>query len=192
MHNQEQELQRYLDEELGPEERARVEKHLAECSTCQTRLTKLQALTVVLQSWTLPPDLAQLKQPLLLPAREAKPQVDLSLTGWISGIMIVLLFAMTRAIFSLGNQLNWVARLASTLRINGRIEQLTSTLWDLFSIQPFYLSYLGELGKGIISILTIMLPLLLYVVSVGVIAILYFNWFSLIWIFARQSNKIRS
>jgi hypothetical protein len=192
MHSQEQELQRYFDGELGAEEKAKVEKHLAECSTCRTRLGELQALTTVLQSWTLSPDLAQLKRPLLLPARKVKSQVDLSLIGWIFGLMIVLLFAMTRAIFSLSNQLNWVARLASTLRINGRIEQLTSHLWNLFSIQPFYLSHLGELGEGIILILGIMLPYLFYGLILGAIAVLYFNWFSLTWTFVGRSNTIRS
>jgi hypothetical protein len=192
MHSQEQELQRYLDEELGPKERDRVEKHLAECSTCQTRLGELQALVTVLQSWTSPTDLAHLKQPLSLPAREAKSQVDLSLIGWISGLIILLLFVMARAIFLLSSELNWVARLASTLHLDRRVEQLTTNLWNLFSIRPFYLSYLGELGEGITSILGIILPILLYAVTLGVIAVLYYNWFSLTWNSVGQSNKTRS
>ena len=192
MHSQEQELQRYFDGELGAEEKARVEKHLAQCSTCQARLGELQALTTILQSWTVPSSLTRLTLLLSLPARETNPQADLGLIGWTSGIVIVLLFVVVRAIFWLSNQLNWATDLVSTFGINGRVERLTSTLWGSFSVHPFYLSYLGELGEGIMSVLMIILPLLLYVVSVGVIAILYFNWFSLIWISARQSNKIRS
>jgi hypothetical protein len=195
MHSQTQELQRYLDNELGAAEKAHIEKHLAECSTCQTRLTQLQAeseaLSRTLQSWTLPPDLTHLKQTLSLPAREVKPQINLGLISWTSGIMIVLLFVMTRAIFLLSNQLNWAINMASLLGVNERFEQFTLNLWSVFLIRPFYIIYLGELGEGIILVLAVILPILIYIISISGIAVLYFNWLSLTFAVG-QPNKIRS
>lgn len=192
MHRQTQELQRYLDGELGSEDRTRLEQHLAECSTCRARLAEWQTLTTVLQSWTVPPDLTQLERPLSLPAREAKPRVGPGLIGWTSGLILALLFVLVRAIFLLSNQLNWAVWLAARLGIDGQFAQLASSLWRLFMVQPFYLSHPGQLGEKIMLVLVILLPLLLYVLAIGFITILYLNWFSLVWLSVRQSNKIRS
>ncbi|MBN1991927.1 MAG: zf-HC2 domain-containing protein [Anaerolineae bacterium] len=191
MHSQEAELLRYLDGELGSAERMKVETHLAGCSICRARVTELQALAAILQSWILPSGLAQLKQPLSLPARETKTQVNLGIIGWSSGLGLVLLFMMVRAIFWLSSQLNWVARLVETFGFGGWFEQFTTNLWRLVLIHPFYLAYLGEIGQKLRLGLGVMLPFLLYMVSIGVIMILYFNWFSLIFV-SRRSDKIRS
>ena len=105
--------------------------------------------------------------------------------------MIVLLFVMARAIFLLSSQLNWVTNLASLLGMNERFEPFTSSLWGAFQLRPFYLAYLGELGEGMELIFAIMLPILLYVISMSAIAILFFNWFSLTFA-AGRPNKTRS
>jgi hypothetical protein len=145
----------------------------------------------MLQSWTLPADLTELKQPLPLPAREARPQIKPGLMSWLSGIMIVLLFVMARAIFLLSSQLNWITSLASLLGMNERFEPFTSSLWGAFQLRPFYLSYLGELGEGIGLVLAITLPILRYVVLMSIIMILFLNWFSLTFA-AGRPNKTRS
>ncbi len=194
MHSQAQELQRYLNEELGQAEQAQVEKHLAECSTCRTRLSELQAeaeaLSHILQSWVLPAALNQLDEPLSLPARAARPPLNPGFISWASGVAIMVLFVLARAVFLLNSQLNWLADLVRLVGLNEWTGPLPLGLGNEFWLRPFYLAYLGELGEGIGLILTLLLPTLLYVISLGVLAILFFNWFSLT--FANRLNRIRS
>ena len=185
MHKKEQTLQRYLDGELESEERAEVEKHLAECESCQTHLDELKALASVFQSWTLPADLTRLQQPLSLPDRQAAPRVKIGIIGWVSGIMIVVLFMMVQAIFLLSSELNRVARLASVLGIDKQFEQLTASVSSLFTV---HFTMLGDSSERIILMLGIMLPVLLYVICVGGLIVLYLNWFSLI--FIRHPKKV--
>ena len=187
MHNKEHDLQRYLDGELAPEERVKVEKHLAECESCQTHLNELKALTSVLQSWSLPADQTRLQQPLSLPDRQAS-RVKIGIIGWVSGIVIVVLFMMVQAIFLLSSQLNRVAGLASVLGIDKQFEQLTASASNLFTVQSLFSTMLGDSGERIILMLGIMLPVLLYVICVGGLIVLYLNWFSLV--FIRQPKKV--
>ena len=187
MHSKEQELQRYLEGEFGPEKRAEIEKHLAECRSCQTHLDELKALASVLQSWTLPVGLTRLQQPLHLPARQVAPRVKIGIIGWTAGIVIVFLFMMVQAIFLLSSQLNRVARLASVLGIDKQFEQLTASASSLSAVQSLFFTTLGNSSERIILMLGIMLPVLLYVICVGGLIVLYLNWFSLI--FIRQPKK---
>ena len=190
MHKKEQDLQRYLDGELGSEERVEIEKHLAECASCQTHLDELKALASVLQSWSLPPNLTRLQQPLSLPDRQAIPQVKVGIIGWAAGIVIVVLFMMVQAVFLLSSQLNRVARLASVLRIDRQIEQLTASVSSIFTMPPLFFSMLGESSERIILMLGLMLPVLFYVICVGGLLVLYLNWFNLVII--RQPKKVRA
>ncbi len=190
MHSQDKDLERYLDNALAPVERVNIEKHLAGCSTCRTRLNDLQAqakaLSELLQSWALPPELSQLDEPVLLPTQTGRRQLNPGFIGWMSGLGVMLLFVLIRAIFWLSGQLNWLANLASLLGFNERIE-----LWRVFQFRPFFLAYLGELGEGIGLILAFILPVLLYVVAIGTIVILFFNWLSLT-LAAGRPHRMRS
>ena len=187
MHNKEQDLQRYLDGELESEERAEIEKHLAECESCQTHIDELKALASVLQSWTLPAVQTQMQQPLSLPDRQIS-RVKIGIVGWASGIVIVVLFMMVQAIFLLSSQLNRVARLVSVLGIDKQFEQLTASASSLSAVQSLFFTTLGNSSERIILMLGIMLPVLLYVICVGGLIVLYLNWFSLI--FIRQPKKV--
>ena len=188
MHKKEQDLQRYLDGELELEERAEIEKHLAECESCQTHLNELKALASVLQSWSLPDDLTCLQQPLALPDRQTASRVKIGIIGWVSGIVIVVLFMMVQAIFLLSSQLNRIAGLASVLGIDKQFEQLTASASNLFTVQSLFFTMLGDSSERIILMLGIMLPVLLYVICVGGLIVLYLNWFSLV--FIRQPRKV--
>ena len=188
MHNKEQDLQRYVDGELTPAESIRVEKHLAECTSCQTRLDELNALTSMLQSWTLPTGLTRLKQSVTLPAQPATTQIKLGVIGWVSGIVLVLLFIMVRAIFLLSGQLNWVVYIAVITGFSSKADQLTFSLGEMFRIHPFFLTLLGEPGEGVGLMMALMVPVLLYVICVGGLIVLYLNWFNLT--FGRQPKKI--
>jgi len=190
MHKQEQNLQRYLDGELAPEEKAKVEKHLAECESCQTHLDELKALASVLQSWSLPADQTHLQQPLALPTRQAIPRVKVGIIGWASGIVIVVLFMVVQAVFLLSSELNQVVRLASVLGIDKQIEQLTASLSSIFTIRSLFFTMMGDSSERIILMLGLMLPVLVYAICVGGLLVLYLNWFNLVII--RQPKKVRA
>ncbi|MBN1219446.1 MAG: zf-HC2 domain-containing protein [Anaerolineae bacterium] len=179
MHNTDRDLQRYLDKELGAEENAMVKQHLAKCSNCQARLAEFQLLTTVLQSWTLPAGLNQLSRPLSLPVKELKSQGYPGLIGWTSGGVLVVLFVMARAIFWLSQQLNWAIGLTLLVGVNGYLGQILASLGRSALFRPWYLFFLGELGEEMTLILTLMVPILLYVVVMGAITVLFLNWFSL-------------
>jgi hypothetical protein len=49
-----EELQAFLDDELGPEERERVASHAAECSSCRETLKALRGVSGVLGTWVVP------------------------------------------------------------------------------------------------------------------------------------------
>jgi predicted anti-sigma-YlaC factor YlaD len=190
MHKQEQNLQSYLDGELGREDRAKVEQHLGTCPSCQTRLTELKTLASVLQSWTLPTGLSQLTQPLALPARPLKSQIKVGVVGWIGGVVVALLFIIIRAIFLLSGQLNWMAYGADVAGLDGGASRLALNLRSGFNLQPFFLTTLGEAGERIGLLVAFILPLLLYVICVGGITVFYLNWFNLTLV--RQPKKTRS
>jgi predicted anti-sigma-YlaC factor YlaD len=190
MHKKEQVLQRYLDGELGSAEKAEVEKHLAECATCQAHLDELKALASVLQRWSLPANQTRLQQPLSLPNRQATQQAKVGIIGWAAGIVIVVLFMMVQAVFLLSSQLNRVARLASVLGIDEQIEQLTASVSSLFTVQSIFFTTLGDSSERIILLLGLMLPILFYVICVGGLIVLYLNWFNLV--IVNQPKKIRA
>jgi len=190
MHKKEHNLQRYLDGELAPEERDKVEKHLAECVSCQANLDELKTLASALQSWSLPDDLTRLQQPLALPDRQTASRVKIGIIGWVSGIVIVVLFMMVQAIFLLSSQLNRVARLASALGIDRQFEQLAASLSSLFTVRTLFFTMLGDSSERIILMLGLMLPVLFYVICVGGLLVLYLNWFNLV--IVRQPRKVRT
>lgn len=190
MHKKEQDLQRYLDGELGEKERVEIEKHLAECASCQAHLDELKTLASVLQSWSLPADQTHLQQPLSLPDRQPAPRVKVGIVGWASGVVIVVLFMMMHAIFLLSSQLNRVARLASVLGINGQIDQLTGSVSSFFTIRTLFFTTLGDSSERIILMLGLMLPVLFYVICLGGLIVLYLNWFNLV--IVRQPREARA
>ena len=128
------EIQAYLDGELGPPATIRIEEHLKTCSSCQSELSRLGSLLARLESleeFSLKRDLS----PMVLEQIQREKQVPLELTwtllaeGIGAGLVIGLLIPAIRSTL-------WIPRLVDTqlevrAAINIFLTQLVSswTFW---------------------------------------------------------------
>ena len=100
-------LSAYLDHQIAPAERARVEGHLADCAACQGELDGLRRTVTLLQA------LPRVPVPRAFTLSEAqvgirRPQAQPAWVGWARGLAAVTAIALVAVVaVSLLNQPSW-------------------------------------------------------------------------------------
>ncbi len=92
-----EELQAYLDRELGPARQAEVQDHVEKCAECSRLLGELKCVSAALQRWQVEPAPASLRAPIVV---EARPQarrswVRLALGFSGAAAIVLVLVAIT-------------------------------------------------------------------------------------------------
>ncbi len=88
-----EELQAYLDQELGPVRQAEIQRHLVECKTCSAMIADLRRVSTTLQQWQVESAPATVHPPVM-PAAEKKTGVRwgrlaIGLAGSAAVILII-------------------------------------------------------------------------------------------------------
>ncbi len=107
------ELEAYMDGELGAEQVALVERHLAGCESCRAELARVQAVVKALETWPLVEEPARLtvrvmtqvrQYPVLPPFRLRWSDLAISLAG---GMGILVGWALWRYLAVAGRSFLW-------------------------------------------------------------------------------------
>ncbi len=135
----EERINRYLDDELPPAERAQFEAHLADCPACQRALARQRALFVLLGSLAEEPAPADLYDAVLagLPHRRAALPVRRVLAAQVAATAALLVLAwptLQQAYTTLAARLpaGWLAALA--VEVWTRLQEIPTRLRSALTV----------------------------------------------------------
>lgn len=182
----------YLDGELNPHLRQKVEAHLKECVICRSEFAGLQQISSLLQTAPapdfLPAEQFTARLALQLPRREPaeKPAKRVSLLWWLVPAVLLITWFVIQIVLSV-NGVIAVMNQANLVEGPGRFfaERTTSSLWFSAVIDLFGSSLDGTLVSALMfldRLGALRADVLGQFIWQAAIALLYLTWLAVWWV----------